>query len=144
MWCRGAVFGEPYQQLLSQGSMIMDSNGAARGFAALKTLAGEGRDLEIAHAMQEAFYLHGYSLSEPATYEMLARHLHFDASAIIAALYSDAVFNRARATQDWISSAGIQSYPTLLLEHGENYYMLGSVVESTSEISQRVQALIAQ
>lgn len=138
----GVVFGEPYQQLLSQGSMIMDSNGAARGFAALKILAGKGRDLDIAHAMQEAFYLHGYSLSEPATYEMLARHLHLDSSATIAPLYSDAVFNQARATQDWVASAGIQGYPTLLLEHEENCYMLGGVNESAQQLSERINTIV--
>jgi 2-hydroxychromene-2-carboxylate isomerase len=63
----GATFGPAYAALVHDGSFVMDSREAARGFLALSDLIA-GRDAELAAAMQSAFYVDGQSLSAPETY----------------------------------------------------------------------------
>ena len=63
----GAEFGDGYERLIADGSFVMDSEAAARGVAALRQAAPD-RAVELAAALQRAFYVDGLSLSDPATY----------------------------------------------------------------------------
>src|SRR3954447_12998466 len=67
----GVTFGGGYEDLIADGSFVMDSEAAARGLAALRQFAPE-RSVELASALQHAFYLEGRSLSDPATYRIVA------------------------------------------------------------------------
>jgi hypothetical protein len=64
----------------------MDSDAAARGLAALRAVAGPGRDLELAAAMHAAFYRDGKSLSEVSTYADIAVGHGLDAQDVVAHL----------------------------------------------------------
>src|SRR5690242_20583113 len=80
----GAEFGEAYERLIADGSFVMDSEAAARGVAALRQ-AAPARAAELAVALQRAFYVHGRSLSDPATYRTVAEEAGLDADAVVAA-----------------------------------------------------------
>ena len=67
----GAEFGDGYERLIADGSFVMDSEAAARGTAALR-LAAPDRVVELATALQRAFYVDGHSLSDADTYRTLA------------------------------------------------------------------------
>src|SRR5512135_442401 len=60
----GAQFGEGYRRLIADGSFVMDSEDAAAGMVALR-LAAPDLAVELAVALQRAFYVDGLSLSEP-------------------------------------------------------------------------------
>lgn len=137
----GVRFGLDYELLLERGSLVLDSQDAARGFGALKLVAG-GRDLEVAVALQEAFFLQGSSLSEPATYQVVARRLGLDAGAVTDAFYSSAVRQQVLRGQRWLADLGVSSYPTLLLEQGEGYPVLGSVGDSADALRVRLGQLV--
>ncbi|MFM9746035.1 DsbA family protein, partial [Streptomyces brasiliscabiei] len=64
----GVVFGADHERMLAEGRLMLDSDAAARGLAALRAVAGAVRGLEMAAAMQAAFYGRGRSLSDPRTY----------------------------------------------------------------------------
>ena len=67
----GVPFGEAYDRLIADGSFVMDSEAAARGFAALRQVA-PSRAVELAALQQEAFYVDGLSLSDASTYRAIA------------------------------------------------------------------------
>src|SRR6185503_17583656 len=75
----GAQFGDGFDAVLRDGSLVLDSEAAAAGFAALREQAPE-RAVEIAAAMQHAFYIDGRSLSDPDTFADVARTLQLDAA----------------------------------------------------------------
>ena len=50
----GVEFGERYQKLLANGMFLLDSEAAAIGFSALRSIAPE-RALYLASSMQKAF-----------------------------------------------------------------------------------------
>ena len=67
----GAEFGDGYERLIADGSFVMDSTAAARGVAALRQVAPH-RAVELAMAVQRAFYVDGLSLSAADTYRTVA------------------------------------------------------------------------
>src|SRR5690242_10455066 len=94
----GAEFGDGYQRLIADGSFVMDSEAAARGLAALRQAAPD-RAVELAVAMQRAFYVDGLSLSDPDTYRRVAEAAGLDAGAVVTAF--GASWTRAAAEADF-------------------------------------------
>lgn len=109
----GVPFGPAYGRLIADGSFVMDSADAARGVAALRQVA-PARIVELAAAVQEAFYADGLSLSDPATYRTVADKAGLNADAVVAAFTAPA--SAAAAEVDFTRAAGlgVHSFPTLL------------------------------
>ena len=80
----GVSFGPGYERLIADGSFVMDSEAAARGVAALRHVAPD-RNVELVAALQEAFYVDGLSLSDPATYRAVAEAAGLDADSVVGA-----------------------------------------------------------
>ncbi|MGW4891573.1 DsbA family protein [Kitasatospora sp. NPDC004240] len=119
----GAEFGEGYLRLTADGSFVMDSEAAARGTAALLAAAGSPADPARSAAgllarLQEAFYLDGLSLSDPATYRKVAEQAGLDADAVVAALSAPGTTAAARTDFHRSRELGVESFPTLLLDDG--------------------------
>ncbi|MET7473694.1 DsbA family protein [Streptomyces sp. NPDC005648] len=114
----GAEFGEAYERLIADGSFVMDSEAAARGLAALRQ-AAPARAVELAVAVQRAFYVDGLSLSDPATYRKVAEDAGLDADAVVAAF--EGAEGRVAAEADFHRSAslGVTGFPTLLAVDGD-------------------------
>jgi putative protein-disulfide isomerase len=140
----GAEFGDAYERLIADGSFVMDSEAAARGVAALRSVAPD-RAAELAVALQCAFYVDGLSLSEPDTYTHVAKAAGLDPEAVLAALgtttaldtFLDGDFRRA-------ASLGVNSYPTLLAVDGEQVTVLAIGHAAADEIDHRLSALSAR
>jgi putative protein-disulfide isomerase len=119
----GAAFGPGYQALIADGSFVMDSEAAARGFAVLRA-ADPGSAVQLAEAQQNAFFRDGLSLSEPETYRRIAATAGLDGDAVMAAFLAPG--SRAAAAADFARARriGVQSYPTLLVQHGEQTWVV--------------------
>src|SRR4051794_23212057 len=85
----GAEFGDGYERLIADGTFVMDSAAAARGMAALRAVAPD-RVVELATALQRAFYVDGRSLSDADTYRHLAEAAGLSADAVVAAFEAPA------------------------------------------------------
>jgi putative protein-disulfide isomerase len=112
----GAEFGAAYDRLIADGSFVMDSESAARGMAALRQAAPE-RAVELAAALQHAFYVDGLSLSEPETYRTIAKAAGLDADAVTAAF--EAPTTAVEAEFDRAGRLGVTGFPTLLAVHDD-------------------------
>ena len=77
----GVRFGEAYETVLSDGTLHMDSDDAGTGLVALKEASG-GKDLDMAAAMQQAFYIDGLSLSDTGTYRTIATREGLDPDVV--------------------------------------------------------------
>jgi putative protein-disulfide isomerase len=123
----GVPFGAGYEQLISDGSFVMDSDAAARGVAALRQAAPD-RIAELAGKLQHRFYVDGHSLSAPETYRDVAEEAGLNPGAVVAAFESPAA---AQGAQDDFARArrlGVHSYPTLLAvtDHGTTPLAVGT------------------
>ena len=138
----GVEFGTPYQMLLEEGSFTIDSEAAAKGFAALRYFAPE-RAYDLASSMQYAFYYEGKSLSDPATYQEIALANNIDPEAVLARFLSNDSTEDAQVDFTKVQQLGIQSYPTLLLKKDDEYFSLGGGVMTPEKLEARLQSIIS-
>ncbi len=136
----GARFSAGYERLIADGSFVMDSEAAARGVFALRR-AAPGRSVELAAAVQHAFYVEGLSLSDPATYVAIAEAAGLDADSVVAAFGSPAAAAAAQDEFDRAASLGVHSYPTLLAVDGDRATVLAVGQTSVDQIEKRLRAL---
>ena len=129
----GARFGVGYRRLVEDGTFVMDSDAAAVGFAALRAQASD-QALELAGAMQHAFYLDGLSLSEPETYRRVAETTGLDPEAVLARLESTEA--KAAAVADFARARelGVASYPTLLAHTPTGVARLGGPTSTAAQL----------
>jgi putative protein-disulfide isomerase len=136
----GAEFGAAYQRLAAEGSFVMDSEAAARGVAALRRAAPD-RAAEMAAALQDAFYVDGQSLSDPATYRRLAQSAGLDADEVVALFEAPATQAEAEADFHRAAELGVTGFPTLLAVDGERVTTLARGHATADEVARRLAAL---
>ncbi|MGW1675503.1 DsbA family protein [Streptomyces sp. NPDC002324] len=136
----GAEFGEAYEELIADGSFVMDSEAAARGVAALRQAAPD-RASALATDVQHAFYADGRSLSDPVTYGWVAEAAGLDADAVVSAFASPEV--RAAAEADFRRAAelGVTGLPTLLAVDGDSVIPLAYGRATADEVGRRLASL---
>jgi putative protein-disulfide isomerase len=135
----GAEFGAAYEQLIADGSFVMDSEAAARGVAALRQVAPD-RAAELAAALQAAFYVDGRSLSEAATYRKVAEEAGLDADAVVAAFEAPDAQTAARADFRRAVQLGVTGFPTLLAVEGDSVTPLAYGQATADEVDARFAA----
>ncbi len=129
----GVRFGKDYEAVLSDGTLHMDSDDAGTGLVALKGAAG-GHDLNMAAAMQQAFYIDGLSLSDKGTYRTIATREGLDPD-LVEKLYTDpGIRDKALSEQSLVADLGIHSYPTLLVHTPSGLVKIGSPVYSAQQL----------
>jgi putative protein-disulfide isomerase len=138
----GAEFGEAYDRLITGGSFVMDSETAARGVAALRQVAPE-RAVELAAALQRAFYVDGLGLSETGTYRKVAEAAGLDAHAVVAAFLAPSAQAAAKTDFDRVAYLGVSGFPTLLAADGDRMITLARGHATADHIDQRLAALTA-
>ncbi|MCD9879553.1 DsbA family protein [Streptomyces guryensis] len=136
----GAEFGAGYERLIADGSFVMDSEAAARGVAALRQ-AAPARAAELAAALQDAFYVDGLSLSDPATYRKLASKAGLDADAVVAAFEGAEAQKAAEADFRRAAELGVTGFPTLLCVDGDHVTPLAYGRADVDEVDRRLAAL---
>lgn len=137
----GVEFGDDYNSLLTKGDFLLDSEAAAIGFSALRSLAPE-RVLDFSSAMQKAFYLHGKSLSDPATYSEIAVAYNLDPHLVIERMNSKEYLADAHADFTKVYQHNIHSYPTLLLQKGKEYFSLGGGAMTAEKLEARLKEIL--
>lgn len=137
----GAEFGEAYLELLADGSFVLDSEVAAIGFSALRSFAPE-RAVYFASAMQHAFYYEGKSLSAVETYREIAIAHDLDPDLVIERMKEKDTINDAYADFKKVHQLNVNSYPTLLLKKGEEYFSLGGGAMTTEKLEVRLKEIL--
>lgn len=139
----GVHFGDAYQQLVREGTMVMNSTDAAAALAALRDQAPE-KAIHWAHELQEAFYLRGQSLSEPATIAGIATANGLDADDVLRRLQDDgSAHTQAAADFQLARQLGVSTYPTLLFVDGEKVQGLPATGTAIEALNTRLDALMA-
>jgi putative protein-disulfide isomerase len=136
----GAEFGEAYERLIADGSFVMDSEAAARGFVALRQAAPD-RAPELAAALQHAFYVDGLSLSEAATYRAVAQAAWLDADAVVSAFQDPEASYAAAEEFHRAAELGVSGFPTLLAVDGDAVTSLAHGQATAEQVDQRLAAL---
>ncbi len=119
----GAVFGDGYEALRSEGSYRLDSTGPAWRFAVLRSLAPD-RAVPLAHDLQRRHYLDGADLDQPDVYEAVAAHAGLSTDALQTAMASADREALATAEFSYARALGVDAYPTVLLLQDDHAWVL--------------------
>lgn len=130
----GSEFSDAYNDLLDEGSTIINSNHPATALSVLKKYVAPERLIEFAHAMQKQFFIQGKSLSDIATYVDLFETFAIPAQAQneLQAQWQD--YSLAEQDFQQARAWGVTSYPTLILEHSGKLYNLGQNAHSAEAL----------
>ncbi|MDX2915584.1 DsbA family protein [Streptomyces griseiscabiei] len=134
----GVAFGEGYLRALAEGSTVMDSTDAATALAALCRQAPE-RALEMAGALQHAWYVEGRSLSDVDVHRSIAAEHGLDADAVADAFLAPASRTEVESEFRELRRLGVDAYPTLLLHTTTGTHRLGGPVASADSLTQALE-----
>ncbi|GAA5039235.1 DsbA family protein [Marivirga lumbricoides] len=133
----GAVFGDSYNNLLKKGNFLLNSEDAGKGFVALKHFA-PSKQYEIANAMMKLFYLEGKSLSDPETYGEIAQNLEIDPEKVMTCFHTENALIETQQLFMKVKETGVNSYPTLLLQKGEEMIKIGGGVANVEKLEENL------
>ncbi|MCU1389018.1 MAG: hypothetical protein JWL72_2356 [Ilumatobacteraceae bacterium] len=136
----GVTFGTGYERIIADGSFVMDSEDAARGIAALRHVAPD-RIVELAAALQQAFYADGLSLSDPDTYRAVAEAAGLEADRVVAEFAATASTASARKDFTRAAALDVHSFPTLIAINGQRRLPVAVGHATADEIDRRLDAL---
>lgn len=137
---RGVTFGSAFEQTVAAGSLVLDSEFAAQGFASLSSAAPD-QAFELGKAMQHAFYQEGKSLSAATTYSEIATEFGLDAEAVVAGLTSAATVQAAQQDFTMAHQFGVTSFPTLLIQKHDQFYLVGGSSVTARDIERALQQI---
>ncbi len=138
----GVTFGTPYQQMLAEGTTVMDSTAAATGLVALRQQAPE-RVLEFASAIQAAWYQEGRDLRDVAVYRDIAAVKGLDVQAVTEAFAHPDTRAEVEADYRTLRRLDVDHYPTLLLHSDTGVHRLGGPVSSAEALTAALDAQLA-
>ncbi|MER5700165.1 DsbA family protein [Streptomyces mirabilis] len=138
----GVVFGQAYQRMLAEGTVVMDSTDAAVGLVALSDQPGADA-LDAAAAIQRAWYVQGRSLSDGQVYRDIAADLGLDADAVAAAYASPQTRAQAQVGFLEVRRLGVEGYPTLLVHTAHGVDRLGGPVSSAETLTRLLDQYLA-
>jgi len=137
----GARFGQPYKRLLVDGNLVLDSEAAASGFAALREQQ-PARAVELANAVHRAFFERGLSLSDADTFAEIASHLELDPAR--ARTFVAGTHGRAAALHDFslARALGANAFPALLVATEHVVVRLGGVGTSAEALTRQLDQVL--
>ncbi|WP_069130009.1 DsbA family protein [Rhodohalobacter halophilus] len=115
----GVVFGQPFLQLLDEGSYMYDSMPGCKAQNAVNRLAPD-EALYFAGAIQHAFFQNGANLNKPDTYLSILEDFPIDPAEFEAVFTSDEIEKITRNQFKWVQQNNASAFPALLLEIGND------------------------
>lgn len=137
------TFGDGFAAAVEEGSTVLDSLLAARLFVALRTELGNRAGLEIAHALQTAWYRDGRDLHDPAVRADVARSVGANPEAVEAHFADPSSTAAAEAEFQRRKDLQIKGYPSLLLQTEEGLQQVGGPTSSADRLDECFAALRA-
>jgi len=138
----GAVFGEEYDTLLNDGSMILNSLDAGIASAVLRDHAPD-KAIHWAHELQHAFYIRGLSLSDHTTITDIATAGGLDKNAVLLDLKNGSGQKQALADFAMSRALGVSSFPTLLFVDGDKVHQLPATGSTLQTLNNKLDNLLA-
>lgn len=117
----GVKVGEPYLELLRDGTYISDSEPPCRALAAYKLLRPDD-GLRFAIALQDAMFVHGKDLNAPETYANLAADFGLDAKAFLEHMDRAEAHTATRQGFAKSQALGVQGFPSVFYFDGQQYH----------------------
>ena len=114
----GVQFGEPFRQLVQEGTYRYDSEPPCIAMTVFKTYRPESAVL-FAHDLQRALFYYGRDLNDAETYRTLVQTYDIDDDEFVKKLGEDRYRTATYEEFDTVSAMGVNGFPTLVYLDGE-------------------------
>lgn len=138
----GVAFGEAFRQLGEAGEYRLDSEPPSRALMVFKQLDPLAREAAFAHALQRAHFVDGQDLNDPATYAGLASEFSLDPAEFLRWWDSDASRQATQHEFGVVQRLGVQGFPTLVLAHGSQGYVLARGYQPYEQLQDGLEQLL--
>jgi putative protein-disulfide isomerase len=139
----GVQFGGGYERARAEGTLVLDSEAAAAGYAALRA-QDPGRGVELADAVQRAFFVDGSSLSDPDTFRTIAVAKGLSPALVPRALNTPAALAAARVDFAMAHRLGVDAFPALLVRRGDRLWRLPGVGTPPQVLTRRLADVLGE
>lgn len=140
----GVTFGERFlTQVLPDGSMMLDSRMPGLALVSYRAMFPDAA-LAAAHWLHQALYRDGLDLNESDTYRRMAIEFDIEPEAFITLMMSDTMSDALDDEFTYVSSLGIEGFPTLLLEHNDSVHVLSYGFTPFEELDMMLQAVFGR
>jgi putative protein-disulfide isomerase len=119
----GAKFGEPYLDMLREGTEISNSEPPCRAIHTFQTMKPE-EGLNFAHALQLKQFVEGKSFNDLDTYRELATEFGLDPETFTTTMESEEMRYGTAQDFQWVQGAGITGFPCTVLQKGDEYFLI--------------------
>ena len=136
--------GQPFRfELLEEKNFVYDTEPAARAVVVMRRLKPEA-EFDFYKAVQSAFYAENKHTNKIDTYVPLAAKYGVDPDTFKEAFESDAAKKAVRADFDYATSIGVQGFPTLALQIGEELHVIAYGYTAAEDIMKRIHTVLAK
>lgn len=139
----GVKFGEPYLDVLRQGTEISNSEPSCRAIQVFQKMHPE-RAIAFAHAVQDKIFKEGKSWNEETTFRELAIEFGIDAESFIRAWNSEEAKYETLQEFQWTQAAGITGFPCVVVQRGDNYFMAAQGFTSYEQLDSTINAIVTE
>ena len=120
----GVRFGDDYlTKILEPGTYVSDSEKPGMAMTLVKSILPEIA-VEFAGTLQNALYYDGIDLNDNAAYGLLVEPFGIDPDEFVVHLSDPAIREQTWAEFNLVSQYGINGFPTVIAEVGDNLYAL--------------------
>ena len=119
----GVQFGQPYMDMMKEGSTVASSILPSKALSAYKLLDGK-HPLKIASEIQKMWFVKGLDLSEKSNYEKLIRDSDVDFNAWADTVDSKHAEESMNGDFNKAQQFGIQGFPSLVAQKEDKYYLI--------------------
>ncbi|GIP31855.1 DsbA family protein [Paenibacillus sp. J2TS4] len=120
----GAVFGEPFYQLVESEDWVMNSEIPAVALAVFRESNSPSSPLEFVHRLYHFIYVEGKNPNTSELYEDLACHFKLDPALFVKRMEEDHYIQQARYDFALAKQLQAEAFPRLFLQTSETYFHL--------------------
>ena len=127
--------------VLDSSDWLYDTEPSCRAVVTMRKLNPD-KEFEYFKLIQKGFYVDNHHPSRAETFARQAASLGVDEAAFIRLFNSDEMKNGTRADFNKARRMGVNSFPSLVLEHQGKQYLLAQGYARANSVSKRIQKII--
>ncbi len=136
--------GQPFNyEILSDVNFVYDTEPPSRAVLVVRRLQPES-ELAFFKAIQSAFYRDNHSTHELATYQKLAQGFGIDPDDFARLYQSDELKDATREDFQAAARLGVRSFPTVVLQKGEEYFLIAQGYLPAEQVVQKVEQVLSR
>ena len=134
--------GQPFSyDILKDTSFVYDTEPACRAVVLMRTLQPES-ELDFFKKIQHSFYEKNNNTNLTATYSELAATYGLDKDEFAKQFESDEMKEKVKADFTYSQQVGVRSFPTVVLQVGDQYYLVAQGYVKAETIIEKCRGII--